>query len=205
MQGFPEPGGSNSDQSRARFQDESGQGVWKEIHTDTGGQYSSGSISSNILTPSPVSATSLEQAPGFPNSSYMASPAVVMSPSRARGGGRIAVNTTGSNYYTPGMMRGSPTVPHSPQNVNILSSQLRPLEKSPKRTQLHIANPRITEIGGLTPMVNQLTLSPDQAPRPVYDHDVEPHPTMLPPAAAAQSPHQVSQGCVPLFEPFNTV
>jgi len=190
MQGVRESGvplGSSDDPSRTSFQDADEHGIWKEIHTDTCGQYSSGSISSNILSPT----TSFEQTPRNPNSPYMEQPAVLMSPTRAGVGGRIAMNTTGSNYYA----RGSPKVPHSPQTVNILSPQLRPLEKSPKRTQLHIANPGVTENGGLVPMVNQLTSGPQQTARPTYDHDVEVHPTMLPPAAAmARSPYQVRVG-----------
>lgn len=175
MQGFQELG-SNSDS----FQDSlNGERIWKEIHTDTGG------ANSSIST------------------SYMEAPAVVMSPTS--GGGRIAMNATGSNYYvasTPArnynrvVQRGTSLamqVPHSPQNVNILSPELRPLEKSPKLSQLHIANPRVTANGGLTPMVNQLTLSPEPT---AFDHDqnVELHPsTMLPPpaAAATRSPLQV--------------
>jgi hypothetical protein len=97
---------------------------------------------------------------------------------------RITMNS-GSNYYisvpnTPGQRNynipgrhASPAatrtaMSHSPQNINILSPQLRPLEKSPKLTQLHISSPRLTEQGGMTPVVNQLTLSPDQG-RSAYD------------------------------------
>lgn len=186
MQGFREQLGSNSDQSRVSYAD--GRGIWKEIHTDTqstAGQHSSsGSIS-------------LE-------------PAVLTSPSPAGVGGRTASSnkncyipvpstpTPERNYKKMPGMRGSPAtkVPHSPQNVNILSPQLWPLEKSPKRTQLHIASPRVTENGGLTPVVNQLTLSP------TYDHhDGELHTgNMLPLASTtvARSPHLSSPASMKL-------
>ena len=130
-------------------------------------------------------------------------PAVLTSPSS--GGmlpaSRVAMNSQ-SNYFisvpntppqrnynisgrhaSPAPTRAA-AMSHSPQSVNILSPQLRPLEKSPKLTQLHISSPRLTDHGGMNPMVNQLTLRPDQG-RPAYDlNDTRMLPNnMLPPAS----------------------
>lgn len=193
---------ASSDQSRASFQDSDGQGIWKEIHTDTPSTPSTpehSSHSHNILTPS-VSATSLDQQHSgpFPKPSsssparpaYMEAPALLMSPC-SEGmlpAGRIAgsnyfisvPNTPGQrNYNIPGRHASPRTaMAHSPQNINILSPQLRPLEKSPKLTQLHIASPRIPEMTALSPE--------QQLARPAYDlsNDARILPTsMLPPAS----------------------
>ncbi|KAG0568633.1 hypothetical protein KC19_6G034600 [Ceratodon purpureus] len=210
--GFREPAAQtgSSDQSQTSFQDSDGQGIWKEIHTDTQSTagHSSHSISfetGHMLTPS-VSATSLQNSP---YADYMEPPPLLCpSTGGTLPSGTLSMNSSANyynavpntppqrNYNIPGV-RASPattTVPHSPQNVNILSPQLRPLERSPKRTQLHIASPRLTENGGLTPMVNQLTLSPEQT-RPDYDPtDAHLSSNMLPPASLARSPHQVTLG-----------
>ncbi|XP_024401295.1 uncharacterized protein [Physcomitrium patens] len=208
----------NVDQSRASFQDE-GQGIWKEIHTDTQSTsgHSSRSLSFNTsltLTPS-VSAISLEQ-PTFlkprtratsPGSQYMDAPAAMVSSSTGTmlPLGRVAMNQ-GNNFYVPvpsnaaqrnNIIPGRTASPvtraaisHSPQNFNILSPQLRPLEKSPKLTQLHVASPCVTESGGMTPIVNHLTLSPEHT-RPGYDVNLnDPRMSsnnMLPPASVGAS------------------
>lgn len=141
-----------------------------------------------------------------PRPEYMEAPAVMMSPSS--GGmlpaSRMTMNSE-SNYYVtvPNTPQRNYNIPgrhtspaatrtalaHSPQNINILSPNLTPLEKSPKLTQLHISSPRLTEQGGMTPMVEQLTLSPGQARRPAYDLN-----NMLPPASgyAGSDPRQVT-------------
>lgn len=209
MQGVQVPAAhyGSADQSRASTQDSDGQGIWKEIHTDTQSTagHSSNSISfstSHILTPS-ASAANLHNSP---YADYMEPPPLTRAAtSSTLAPGSLSANSTKSfnasvqsspvqrSYNVPGMCASlaMTTVPHTPQNVNILSPQLRPLEKSPKHTQLNIASPRLTESGGLTPMVNQLTLSPEQ-PRLDYDpSDAYLSSNMLPPASMARSPHPV--------------
>lgn len=146
----------------------------------------------------------------------MEPPAAVMSPGMGgmqRPSGGVAMNSGSATYYPsvpntpgqrnyniPGPRRASPAmpamtaIPHSPQNINIVSPHLRPLEKSPKLTQIHIASPRVTENGGLTPVVNQLTSLSPEHPRSTFD--VDPNDSqlsssnMLPPASVTRSPHQ---------------
>ena len=207
-QAAEQPG--SSDQSRSSFQDSDGQGIWKEIHTDTQSTADHGSHSipfdaAHIVVRTGVQSTSVRSSafPDFMDPPPLLRPTPGTMLPAATNYYNAVPNTPGQRIYNILGLRGAsptmPTVAHSPQNVNIVSPQLRPLEKSPKRTQLNISSPRLTENGGLTPVVNHLTLSPEQ-PRPDSDPNVEA--STLPPASMTTTRSPVQQ--VTLSSPAHT-